>query len=50
MRERLTEAVRELAPMLAQWRQYLHAHPELSFEEYQTTEWLAEKPDPWSIP
>lgn len=50
MRERLAEAVRGLAPMLVEWRQYLHAHPELSFEEYQTTEWLAAKLDAWSIP
>ena len=50
MRERLATASRAMAPVLAEWRQYLHAHPELSFAEYETTEWLAAKLTAWQIP
>lgn len=28
---------------LVQWRRHIHAHPELSFEEHQTTEYIAEQ-------
>ncbi|HWH71432.1 MAG TPA: amidohydrolase, partial [Candidatus Sulfotelmatobacter sp.] len=50
MRERLVTACREVAPVLAEWRHHLHAHPELSFEEYETTEWIAGKLTEWEIP
>ncbi|HWI50879.1 MAG TPA: amidohydrolase [Symbiobacteriaceae bacterium] len=50
MREQLATTCREMAPVLAEWRQYLHAHPELSFAEYETTEWLAAKLAAWQIP
>lgn len=50
MRKRLAARVSEMAPNLTEWRRYLHAHPELSFEEFRTTEWLAERLTEWGIP
>lgn len=31
------------------WRHYLHAHPELSFEEYETADFIAEKLESFGI-
>lgn len=50
MRKRLKSFCVEAGPQLAQWRQYLHAHPELSFEEHETTEWLAARLTEWQVP
>ncbi|HYF93878.1 MAG TPA: amidohydrolase [Symbiobacteriaceae bacterium] len=50
MRERLATECRQQAPVLAEWRRYLHARPELSFEEYETTAWLAAQLEQWGIP
>ena len=33
-------AVRAIEPELIAWRRHLHQHPEVSFEETQTTLWL----------
>ena len=30
-----------LHPQLISWRRHLHAHPELSFEEYETMEFIS---------
>ena len=49
MIERLQAASRAWAADLTDWRRYLHANPEISFEEYQTTEWLAGKLEEWGI-
>ncbi len=49
MLERLSNAVRESAEELRAWRRHLHAHPELSFEEHETTEWLAQRMSEWGI-
>jgi amidohydrolase len=40
----------ELEGDLVQWRRHLHAHPELSFEEYETTEFVTKLLDEWRIP
>ena len=37
----LEKAVAGLEPKLIEWRRRLHAHPEISFEEYKTTEFIA---------
>lgn len=50
MFDRLSQAARSAARDLVAWRRYLHANPELSFEEYKTTEWLAERLEAWQIP
>ncbi|HET7522332.1 MAG TPA: M20 family metallopeptidase [Bacillales bacterium] len=33
----------DLAEKLIEWRRHLHSHPELSFEEYETAEFVAKK-------
>ena len=33
----------EMEPQLAQWRHYLHAHPETAFEEHETAAFLVEE-------
>jgi amidohydrolase len=50
MLKRLSEASQASAKDLLTWRRYLHANPELSFEEHETTEWLANRMSEWSIP
>ncbi|MFZ5827585.1 MAG: M20 metallopeptidase family protein [Bacillota bacterium] len=49
MQTQLTTAAREWARDLTEWRRYLHANPEISFQEYETTEWLARKMEEWNI-
>jgi len=34
-------AAENLAPQLSIWRRYLHAHPELSYEEYETMKYVS---------
>ena len=41
--KRISGAVREIEEKLIGWRRYLHAHAELSFEEYETTAFLVEE-------
>jgi amidohydrolase len=50
MLERLTTAARDLGPTLTEWRRHFHAHPELSFQEHATTEFLAARLSEWGIP
>lgn len=50
MREQLRSAARSSAIDLASWRHHLHMHPELGFQEVETTRWLAERMEEWSIP
>jgi len=50
MRNRLAAAARSWAPEMTEWRRYLHAHPELSFGEYETTAWLAQHLEALQIP
>ncbi len=42
MLERIRARARELAPEIASWRHHFHAHPELSFEETETTRRVVE--------
>lgn len=50
MLDRLASAARDWQQELTVWRRYLHQHPELSFEEYETTEWIAAKLAEWAVP
>lgn len=50
MRDQLRTAARASAHDLTQWRQHLHMHPELGFQEVETTGWLAQRLEEWSIP
>lgn len=36
----LLDAARELQPQLVRWRRHLHRHPELGYEEHETTAYL----------
>lgn len=49
MRSRLVQAVQASQQDLVLWRRHLHRNPEISFEEYQTTEWLLGKLEEWGI-
>lgn len=42
MLERIRARAQELAPEFASWRHHFHAHPELSFEETETTRKVVE--------
>lgn len=50
MQTHLKTAAHEWARDLTEWRRYLHAHPEISFQEFETTEWIARKMEEWGIP
>jgi len=41
--------IADLAPELTEWRQDLHAHPELGFEEHRTSAIVAAKLAEWGI-
>ncbi len=46
---RLRPAIAELQPHLVEWRRYLHAQPELAFQEYVTAEFISQKLTEWGI-
>jgi len=50
MQELLSSTARNWSSELTEWRRYLHAHPELSFQEVETTEWIVRFMEAWSIP
>lgn len=50
MKEIVQQLSKEIAPEVKKWRQHLHAHPELSFEEWQTAEFVAARLSDWNIP
>ena len=50
MLEQLAAAARQLGPAMTEWRRHLHTHPELSFEEHETTAWLAKHLTDLGIP
>lgn len=40
----------ELERQMRTWRRHLHAHPELGFEEHETTKYIVQLLDEWRIP
>lgn len=46
----LIEAIGNQFEQIREWRQDLHAHPELGFEEVRTAELIADKLTQWGIP
>lgn len=50
MQAALASLAREWARDLTEWRRHLHANPEISFQEFETTEWIARKMEQWGIP
>lgn len=49
MTVRLSSHTQELTPSLIQWRRHLHANPELSFEEAETSRYIQERLTEWGI-
>ncbi len=41
MKDRIKNSVKELGPTLLQIRRHIHAHPELSFQEYETAKFIS---------
>ncbi|MFZ5815711.1 MAG: M20 metallopeptidase family protein [Bacillota bacterium] len=50
MQAQLAAMAREWSRDLTEWRRHLHANPEVSFQEYETTEWIARRMEEWGIP
>src|SRR5205809_82520 len=47
--EKLKEVARQYAPLLSSIRHHLHAHPELSFKEIETSRFIGEQLSKWGI-
>ncbi|UVI27854.1 M20 metallopeptidase family protein [Paenibacillus spongiae] len=43
MNDEILQSLQTIYPDMVQWRRYLHRHPELSFHEQATSEWIAQK-------
>lgn len=50
MTAQLSPATLDLVQDLITWRRHLHAHPELSFEEYETSKFVQRYLTEWGIP
>ncbi|WP_240666605.1 M20 family metallopeptidase [Longirhabdus pacifica] len=42
--------LKELYPEMVEWRRHMHQYPELSYQEKNTTHYVAEKLKEWNIP
>ncbi|RUS48739.1 M20 family metallopeptidase [Cohnella sp. AR92] len=43
------DTMQSLHGEMIEWRRYLHRHPELSFKEHRTSDWIAEKLEAWGL-
>ena len=50
MIERIREKAQQYFPIVQGIRQHIHAHPELSFKEFQTADFIAAQLAAWGIP
>ncbi len=50
MLQRIRDMASQLAPEFIAIRQHLHAHPELSYQEFETSKFIQEKLAGWNIP
>jgi amidohydrolase len=50
MLERIKSLAKEIAPEFIEVRHHLHAHPELSYQEYETSKFVASKLTSFGIP
>ncbi len=50
IKERIRELSQKFYPEITEIRRHLHAHPELSFEEFETSAFIRRKLDEWDIP
>lgn len=41
MRQTIQSLAKEIAPRVQQWRHHIHAHPELSFQEFETARFVS---------
>ncbi|MBL0057484.1 MAG: amidohydrolase [Chitinophagaceae bacterium] len=48
--EKIRQLAREYAPQFIEVRHHLHAHPELSFQEFETSAFVRNKLTEWNIP
>lgn len=49
MTETIQQTARELFPQIQQFREHIHSHPELSFEEKETAAFISGKLSEWGI-
>lgn len=47
--QKIKELTKQYAPLLVDIRHHLHAHPELSFKEFETNRFIAGKLEAWGI-
>ena len=50
LKEKIRQLAREYAPQFIEVRHHLHAHPELSFQEFETSAFVRNKLTDWNIP
>jgi hippurate hydrolase len=50
MLERIQALAKQIAPQVIEWRRHLHAHPELSYQEFETSAFVQEKLKQLDIP
>ncbi|MEN9524917.1 MAG: hypothetical protein RLZZ256_301, partial [Bacteroidota bacterium] len=50
MLERIQALAKQIAPQVIEWRRHLHAHPELSYQEFETSAFVHEKLKQLDIP
>lgn len=47
--DQIKQKASEIHPQLVEWRRYLHQHPELSFQEFETAKFIARVLDEYQI-
>ena len=50
MLEKIRHLAKQYAPEFIAIRHHLHAHPELSYQEFQTSQFIRDKLFSWNIP
>ncbi|HEV7622414.1 MAG TPA: M20 family metallopeptidase, partial [Flavisolibacter sp.] len=50
LREKIKSLAREFAPQFIELRHYIHAHPELSYQEFETSKLVQQKLNEYKIP
>lgn len=50
MVEKIKALAKQFAPEFIEIRNYLHAHPELSYQEFETSRFIQQKLNDWAIP
>ena len=47
--QKIKEITKQYAPLLTGIRQHLHAHPELSFKEFETSRYIGQQLNDWAF-